>query len=213
MNHAGNQPPHTGDYMDVECTEVRTLLSSVLDGDLAPSRDLEAHLAGCAECRGWRDDAAALASLAQEPVAGEERRFGLLPGLPRGFTRYRWIRFALAWAGLLLLVWHAPGMFDSSVDLSALHVTRHQHTFGVALGLTFLFVAWRPDRAYGLVPVAAVFTVALGGAALVDLINGSSTLSRESVHIVEIVGLAFLWALGWSAGPGRRRGGSMPPPV
>lgn len=205
MNHAGNQPTHTGDYMDVECTEVRTLLSSILDGDLDPSRDLEAHLATCAECRGWRDDAAALAAIAQEPLPGDERVLGFLPPLPRGFRRYRWMRVVLAWAGVLLLVWHAPGMFDGSVEVSALHVTRHQHTFGVALGLTFLFVAWRPDRAYGVVPVAATFTVALGGAAIVDLVNGASTLDRESVHLVEIVGLAILWALGWSAGPGRRR--------
>lgn len=123
---------------------------------------------------------------------------------PRGFLAYRWVRFALGWAGLLLVVWNVPGVFDT-VDETYQHLWRHQHAFGIALGLTFLFVAWRPDRAYGLVPVAATFTVALGGAAIVDLVNGSTPLSREVRHLVEIIGLALLWALGWSAGPGRHR--------
>lgn len=190
--------------MTVECTEVRTLLSSIIDGDLAPSRDVSTHLDGCAECRHWRDDAARLATLTREAIAGDGAEL-LISALPAGFARYRWIRFVLAWAGALLIVWHLPGVFDTGVDIAALHYARHQHAFGVALGLTFLFVAWRPDRAYGLVPVAATFTVALTLSAILDLVNGASTLARESVHVVEIAGLAFLWALGWSAGPGRRR--------
>jgi predicted anti-sigma-YlaC factor YlaD len=83
------------------------------------------------------------------------------------------------------------------------HLSRHQHALGFALGVVFLFVAWRPDRAYGVVPVAATFAVTLAGAAIVDLVMGASTLERESSHVVEIVGLALVWVLGVSAGPGR----------
>lgn len=193
--------------MTVQCTEIRTLLSSIVDGDLEPSREVADHLEGCAECRHWRDDAARLATLTREPVVGESDVVTRLSTLPAGFTRYRWIRFVLGWAGALLIVWHLPGLFDTGVEIAALHYARHQHAFGVALGLTFLFVAWRPDRSYGLVPVAATFTVALTLAAVVDLVNGASTLTRESVHLVEIAGLIFLWLLGWSAGPGRRTQG------
>jgi predicted anti-sigma-YlaC factor YlaD len=106
---------------------------------------------------------------------------------------------------LLLVVWNVPGMLDSGADLSIRHLSRHQHAFDVALGLVFLFVAWRPDRAYGTVPVAATFTIALAGAALFDLINGASTVEREAPHLVELIGLGLVWALGMSAGPGRRR--------
>ena len=135
------------------------------------------------------------------PVRGLTRRVAAT--LPRGFSRYRWIRLALAWGGFLLIVWHLPGMLDSGTDILIRHLSRHQHAFGFALGVVLLFVAWRPDRAYGVVPVAAAFTVTLAGAAVVDLIMGASTLGREAPHLVEILGLGLVWVLGLSAGPGR----------
>lgn len=179
----------------MDCDEARTLISADLDGQLDDRRELDAHLAECAACRDWRARAQHL------PGPGRTNRPS---ALPRGFLAYRWVRFALGWAGVLLVVWNIGGVF-STVDESFQHLWRHQHAFGVALGLTFLFVAWRPDRAYGLVPVAATFTIALSGAAIVDLIGGSTPLSREARHVVEIIGLAMLWALGWSAGPSGRR--------
>lgn len=190
--------------MGMDCAEARTLLSAALDGDLEPSPELEAHVAGCGACTAWRDDAHRLTRLGMGalPAAGSVRFPRLLP---HGFTRFRWIRIALAWGGLLLVVWNTPGVLDSGADVLIRHLSRHQHAFGFALGLVFLFVAWRPDRAYGVVPMAATFTVTLAGAALVDLVMGASTLERESPHLVELIGLALVWILGVSAGPGRRR--------
>lgn len=176
--------------------EARTLISADIDGQLADPALLANHLEQCAECREWRVRA--------EGLAARTRSGGAPPAaLPRGFLAYRWLRFALGWAGVLLVLWNLGGVIEGGLDESVQHLSRHQHAFGVALGLTFLFVAWRPDRAYGLVPVAATFTIALGGAAVVDLVNGSTPWSRETRHIVEIIGLVLLWVLGWSAGPGR----------
>ncbi len=192
--------------MGMECAEARTLLSAAMDGELAASPELEQHVAGCRACTEWRREAHRLNRLGMEstPPMGVSQRVAAL--LPKGFARYRWIRLALAWGGLLLVVWNVPGMLDSGADLSIRHLSRHQHAFDVALGLVFLFVAWRPDRAYGTVPVAATFTIALAGAAVFDLINGASTVEREAPHIVELIGLGMVWALGMSAGPGRRKG-------
>ncbi len=194
--------------MVMECTEARTLLSAAMDGDLAPSPELESHIANCRACTQWREEAYRLNRLGTEaaPVGSLTRRMTAV--LPKGFSRGRWIRLALAWAGLLLVVWNVPGILDSGADLSIRHLSRHQHAFDVALGLVFLFVAWRPDRAYGTVPVAATFILALAGAAVFDLIDGASTVEREAPHLVELIGLAMVWALGVSAGPGRRRFGS-----
>jgi predicted anti-sigma-YlaC factor YlaD len=114
------------------------------------------------------------------------------------------IRIVLAWIGVLLIVWNIPDLFAGGVDVDLIHLSRHQSAFSMALGTTFLFVAWRPDRAYGMVPVAAVFAITLAGATI-DLLNGASTFARESRHLVEILGLALVWVLGVSAGPGRRR--------
>ena len=181
----------------MDCDEARELISADLDGQLDDEEAMRAHLAACAECRAWREQAATLPHrIPSSPVAGPS-------AVPRGFLAYRWIRIALAWAGILLIAWNVGGMATGGSDESIQHLWRHQHAFGVALGLTFLVVAWRPDRAYGLVPVAAIFTVALGGAAVIDLVNGTTPLEREARHIVEILGLGLLWALGWSAGPRR----------
>lgn len=186
--------PGTGnDWNGMDCDDARVLISADLDGQLTDRAELLTHLADCAACRAWRDHAAVL----------PHRAPSVSPAIvPRGFLAYRWIRIALAWAGILLIAWNAGGVVTGGSDESIQHLWRHQHAFGVALGLAFLVVAWRPDRAYGLVPVAAIFTVALGGAAAIDLANGSTPLGRETRHIVEIVGLALLWVLGWSAGPG-----------
>lgn len=194
MNHAGNQHPIGDDYMNMDCAEARILISADLDGQLDDPIALRSHLGECADCRSWRERAASLPR-APHPVPGES-------AYPRGFLAFRWVRFSLGWAGALLVVWNLPGVFDT-VDRLYQHLWRHQHAFGIALGLTFLFVAWRPDRAYGLVPIAATFTIALSTAAVVDLVGGSTPVERELKHLVEIIGLGFLWALGWSAGPGR----------
>lgn len=61
-----------------------------------------------------------------------------------------------------------------------------------------------------MVPFAATFTLALSISALIDLVNGASTLVKESAHLIELVGLALLWWLGAAVGPGRRSSGSRP---
>lgn len=196
MNHVGNQPPESNDYKGMDHTEARELISLDVDGLLEDATALDAHLGQCPECRAFHDRAVALATRTRPPTW---RR----PDLePRHFWMYRWLRFALAWTGVILIAWSTPGVFDTTTDVTYIHVARHQAAFGVALGIVFLVVAWRPDRAYGLVPVAATFTIALSGAAIVDLIDGASSLSKESRHLVELVGLGMLWALGANAGPG-----------
>lgn len=117
---------------------------------------------------------------------------------------YRSVRLALAWAAVLLIVWNLVDMFAAGSG-PAIHLERHQAAFDVALGMAFLFVAWRPDRAYGMVPFAATFTFALSISAIIDLANGASTLLRESAHLIELAGLALLWVLGVAVGPGRRK--------
>jgi len=105
---------------------------------------------------------------------------------------------------VVLIAWNVVDMFAAGSG-SAIHLERHQAAFDVALGLALLFVAWRPDRAYGMVPFAATFTFALSLAAVIDLANGASTMLRESAHLIELFGLALLWVLGVAVGPRRRR--------
>lgn len=101
---------------------------------------------------------------------------------------------------MLLITWNLVAMFAAGSG-SAIHLERHRAAFEVALGLAFLFVAWRPDRAYGMVPFAAAFSFALGISATIDLISGASTPLRESAHLIELSALVCCGCLGWRWGP------------
>lgn len=138
-----------------------------------------------------------------QPVTVEAQQAIGLSRLPDRFVMHRWLRIALAWAAVLLILGNIVAMFSAGSG-AAIHLERHQAAFDVALGVAFLVVAWRPDRAYGMVPFAATFAIALSAAAVIDLVNGASTAVRESAHLIELAGLGLLWWLGAAAGPGRR---------
>ena len=188
-------------YRYMNCETAQAAVSASIDGDHDVAAAVDVHLNECDECRQWQERAYRLrrATLRSAVDGGDLE----IEGVPSRAGLYRWVRFALAWAGVLLVLWNVVDMFAAGSG-SAIHLERHQAAFGVALGLAFLFVAWRPDRAYGMVPFAATFTLALSLSAIIDLVNGASTLLRESAHLVELVGLALLWVLGVEAGPGRR---------
>ncbi len=188
----------------MDCTTARDLVSAQIDGDSGQVAEVEAHLATCAGCSAWRENVHGMTRRLMRSATGHGPRRSFVPRPPRGFGRYRAIRLVLAWIGVLLVAWNLPDLFAGGVDVTFIHLARHQNAFSMALGVTFLFVAWRPDRAYGMVPVAAVFAIAVAGATI-DLINGASTIERESIHLVEILGLVLVWILGISAGPGRKR--------
>ena len=199
-----NQNTQACDYVGVECDSARAGISVVIDEGTMPSPELQQHLDGCADCRAWQDRAHRLRRSTLRSVSDNAHTAIELSRLPDRFRLHRWLRFALAWTGVLLIGWNLVDMFAPGSG-TAIHLERHQAAFSVALGFAFLFVAWRPDRAYGMVPFAATFTLALSISALIDLANGASTLLRESLHLVELAGLGMLWVLGLAAGPRRTR--------
>ena len=188
----------------MECETARLAISEAIDDNRPVAPAVESHLEGCASCRRWQDAAHRLRRASLRSLADNDPEPVGVAGLPERFAAHRWVRFALAWAAVLLIAWNVVDMFAVGSG-SAIHLERHQAAFDVALGLAFLFVAWRPDRAYGMVPFAATFTFALSAAAIIDLSNGASTPWRESAHLVEILGLGLLWVLGMAVGPGRKR--------
>ncbi|MEA2001899.1 MAG: hypothetical protein U9N84_08455 [Actinomycetota bacterium] len=192
------------DNIDVECDEVRAEISAAIDEGSSVSGEGNGHLDGCDACRSWRERAHELRRATLRPVSANAMQDFQVSELPHRFNLHRWIRIALGWGGVLLVGWNILAMVAPGSG-AAIHLERHQAAFGVALGLAFLFVAWRPDRAYGMVPFAAAFAFALGLSAVIDLVNGESTLLRESRHIIELVGLALLWVLGAAAGPSSKR--------
>lgn len=192
------------DSTGMECESARLAISEAIDDGHPVSSSVDTHIEDCAGCQRWQQAAHQLRRATLRPVMDTNHSAVDVSRVPQRFVINRWVRFALAWAAVLLIAWNIVAMFAAGTG-SAIHLERHQAAFDVALGIAFLFVVWRPDRAYGMVPFAATFTIALSISAIIDLINGASTPLRESAHLVELSGLGLLWVLGLAVGPGGRR--------
>lgn len=188
----------------VDCDEAREMISASLDGHLAGGDlpRLEAHLTTCSSCRGWQARLRDLTRRQRLQVA-QPATAQPVQTEPIHAFRNRVVRIALAWTGVLLVAWHLPEMLAGGGGTDV-HLARHQAGFAMALGVAFLFVAARPDRAYGVTPFAATFAIVLVVVAVLDIALGSSRLLRESRHLIEIAGLVFVLVLGWEMGPSRR---------
>jgi hypothetical protein len=67
------------------------------------------------------------------------------------------------------------------------------------------YVAWRPHRAFGLLPFALALVGTTIGAAILDVWTQRSTALAESVHVTEMIGVAILWMIAGSPGWERAR--------
>jgi predicted anti-sigma-YlaC factor YlaD len=119
---------------------------------------------------------------------------------PPRLGRGGWLRPALVWVAIVLAVQSAPGVVFGEVDGASTHVARHLGAFALALAVGLLYVAWRPHRAFGLLPFAAALVVALGVGALLDILADGRSALAELVHLTELVGLWLLWMIAGSPG-------------
>ena len=117
-----------------------------------------------------------------------------------------WVRNALAVVALTQLVLALPALVLGDASTAPVHTARHLGAMTVALSIGFLYCAWRPERAYGMVPVAAAMAAAFVLTAVLDVIRGNTPLLSESAHLLEMAGFALVWALAGSPGLPRRRG-------
>jgi anti-sigma factor RsiW len=174
--------------MSNECASYEELISARVDGELRPDeqRRLRRHLDSCDGCRAFATSVGAMS----------------VPK-PQRFERNRWLRAALFATGVALLVGHVPDVLDPQAGADV-HVARHQAAFVVGLAIVFVYVAWRPDRAYGLLPVTVALGAVLVIAVLLDVAAGNTELALERSHVLELLGMALAGWLGWEVGPRRR---------
>lgn len=194
------------DLIGMECAKCRELMSARQDGESVDVASIDSHLEGCAECRDWLERSHRLART-RLGLVDRDQAAVKLGDRPPGFVLNRWLRIMLGWVGAILVVWNSAGVFEAA-DTGAVHLARHQSAFAVALGVAFLYVAWRPERAYGLVPFSVTFALAVALVAVMDLVTQSTEVSRESLHFLELAGLVILWTLGVRVGPGRVKSGA-----
>ena len=148
--------------------QIRHAISARLDGE-DPGTDeatVYGHLATCAGCRATED------SEAQHAL--------------------RWILVAIAVTQIAIAI---PALLFGSDAGLPVHTARHIGSFDVALGVGFLFAAWKPSRIPGLLPVVVALVVCLVGSSLLDVASGNTAAFGEAHHALDFVGLAVVWLL------------------
>jgi predicted anti-sigma-YlaC factor YlaD len=186
----------------MRCSRFREAVSARLDGENpgVPTGRVDSHLADCPECRDWAMAAGSLPALTEAPVERSTPDPGVLaallaearPGREALLTIREW-RMALAVIAIIQLGTAWPGVITGGH--ASVHISHELTSWDVGLAVGFLFLAWRPSRAWGALPLVALLVACLTGASVLDLVSGEHLLGREAVHLLEVAGLGCLWVL------------------
>jgi predicted anti-sigma-YlaC factor YlaD len=188
------------------CEQFREAVSARLDGEDPglPTAMLDAHLDACAACTAWATAAADVTRetrLAPAGVVPDRTGAILAAAADRGLLggdaavgelRWRWVLAALA---LMQLAVAVPGLLLGDDAGAPTHIAHELGSWDVALAVGFLFAAWRPSRAWGMVPLVAALVGCLLVTTGVDVYEGHAALAHEAAHILEVAGLGVLWLL------------------
>jgi predicted anti-sigma-YlaC factor YlaD len=183
------------------CQSIREAISAELDGEAPglPPQVVEAHLRSCASCRAFARQAADVQlALQSAPMPAPDLTTRILAHARTDRDRRLLtgpVRIGLVFVAAAQLVLAVPGLVFGSDDGAPVHVAHEMGSWDVALAVAFLFVAWRPLRAIGLLPFVAVLSVCLGATAVIDLMHGHAIAVLETSHLLELVGTALLWLL------------------
>ena len=189
----------------IRCDESIELLSVVADDEATrlERMALDAHLHECESCR----HVAARFELVDRRI--RFRPAEPVPDLVMAVTtrarpavlgRGGWMRPGLAWVAAVLLAQNISPLVFGTVDGAETHLARHLGAFGVALAIGFAYAAWRPHRAFGMLPFVAALVVTMTASAGFDLLDGGRSAIAEATHLAELVGLALLWMIAGSPG-------------
>jgi predicted anti-sigma-YlaC factor YlaD len=192
------------------CSVARELVSAAADDELAPDEEagLADHLAQCADCTAYAEELAILTrSVRLRPVAPRADLTDtiLSRSRPPRLGRGGWMRPALAWVGVVIAVQSVGPLVFGDIDGTPTHVARHVGASALALAIGLLYAAWRPARAFGLLPLVIALFAATVAAAALDTLAGERTAVAESVHLAELVGMVLLWCVAGSPGWERAR--------
>ena len=109
--------------------------------------------------------------------------------------RTRFLRISLAVIAVIQLTMAVPALVLGDDAGLPTHVARHLGSFALALGVGLLVVAWKPERAAGVLPVIAALVVCLLASSLIDIVSGRAAPGAEVSHAPELVGLVAVWLL------------------
>jgi predicted anti-sigma-YlaC factor YlaD len=203
-----NQSPPADDHVHVSCEPWQLAISARIDGEdpgIEP-RLLDAHLAGCPECRRFQAVSESGQRSARVQVAAP------IPDLAKRLSRTNAMidraaglsiaRVLLALVALDVFFFAVKALVLGEEADASTHAARHLGAFSIAYGVGLIVVVIRPARARTMLPVAAVLAGALLITAVVDLLNGTVPLTGEATHLPELISVILIWLL---AVPSHRR--------
>ena len=201
----------------MQCQSFREAISARLDNEPLgmPVRELDDHLAACAGCAAWADDAALVtrrARLAPAPPV-PDLTATVLAALPRELpgvgaaARSRLVATALRLALLAVAVGQAglawPALMSGSATMSApVHMAHETGAWNLGVAVAFLAVAAAPRLAAGALPFLGSFAALLVPVTLADLLAGHVHADRAVAHLLLVAGVLLVAAVAWR---GRRR--------
>ena len=190
----------------MDCATSRELISARIDGETGVDEEhrLALHLSGCPRCRTEDERALALHRMVRlrsaELIPDHTEAILARAGVAR-LGRRQWVRFSLAAVGVIGIVDALPDLLLGHEHGVPTHVARHIGALTVAMFMGFLYAAWRPHRAMGLLPVAAALAVTMVVSALVDVSGGAAHVLAESAHLIDVAGVVLLWMLAGAPHP------------
>lgn len=174
----------------------------MLDGEptTTPGAELTAHLRGCMSCRRFLERARALDALTHAaqtdtPDLSAELLEAALAQRHRPDPWVTTLRLGLVAVAVAQLVLAVPGLIYGSDEGAPIHVAHEVGAWDLALAVGFLFAAWRPLRAVGMLPFAAALSAGLLLTAVVDIAHGRAIALTETTHLLELAGTALLYLL------------------
>lgn len=193
----------------MECDRAREAISARIDGEDPglPGSVLDAHLAGCADCRNWQQRAHEVTRRARlgGPFLDHDLTGQVLaaaPPVPAGRGRKLAQRAGLAAIALAQLAITVPLLFLSHDYGAGLHAAHEIGSFDLALAITFAVGAVRPRLSSGLAWPCGIAAGGLVVTAIIDLIGGQTIGADEAQHLIAAAGAALLFWQARTAGTG-----------
>lgn len=162
---------------------------------------LDDHLASCADCARWLDEATRLTRLARLGTADAPQltdpimASAVLPAR-RAMRRRTAVRIALLVVGALQLAVGLPSLFGGSIDMAmSTHGAHETAAWSLALGAALMATAIRPRRTSGLLPVLTVFVGVLAVLSIRDIAGGAVEAGRLASHLGTVAGLLLVLVL------------------
>ena len=175
----------------MECDAAREAISARIDGEDTglPDSALQAHLEGCADCRGWQQRAHAVTRRVRlgGPFLERDLTAQVLAAItPAPARRHRRLiqRAGLLAVALAQLVITVPLLILGHDRGAGVHAAHELGSFDLALAVAFVVGAIRPSLSAGLAWPCGIAAAALLVTAIIDLAGGQTLAATEPPHLL-----------------------------